>query len=171
MHSKGLQISTPTDTTIVLTRTFNAPRRLVWEAMTDPAKLRRWMFSPPGWSMTICEFDPRVGGQYKWAWKSEQANPAMTIHGTMTEVVPYERITHTQTMEMASCGPAADFTVMLELTEKNSVTQMRLTLTFSSKDARDAALQWGMERGMEAGYRQIDAMLATPEQRGVTDRS
>jgi len=47
MNPKGLQVSTPTDTTIVLTRTFNAPRRLVWEAMTVPAKMRRWMLAPP----------------------------------------------------------------------------------------------------------------------------
>ena len=46
--SQGLQISTPTDTTIVLTRTFNAPRRLVWEATFTPAKMRRWMLPPPG---------------------------------------------------------------------------------------------------------------------------
>jgi uncharacterized protein YndB with AHSA1/START domain len=45
----GLQISTPSDTTIVLTRTFNAPRRLVWEAMFTPDKMRRWMLPPPGW--------------------------------------------------------------------------------------------------------------------------
>ena len=52
MNPQGLQISTPTDTTIVLTRTFHAPRQLVWEAMTEPVKMRRWMLAPPGWTMT-----------------------------------------------------------------------------------------------------------------------
>ena len=59
--AKGLQVSTPTDTTIVLTRTFNAPRRLVWEAMFTPDKMRRWTLLPPGWTMTVCECDARVG--------------------------------------------------------------------------------------------------------------
>lgn len=160
MDMSRLKVSTPTDTTVVMTRSFNAPRRLVWEAMTDPSKLRRWMFAPPGWIMTVCEFDARVGGGYRWAWKTDQADPVMTIHGVITEVVPHERVAHTQTMEMAQCGPAANFSVTLELSEQCGITRMQLTLTYPSKAARDNALTWGMERGMEAGYVQLDAMLA-----------
>jgi uncharacterized protein YndB with AHSA1/START domain len=163
MNPAGLKVSTPTDTTIVLTRTFNAPRRLVWEAMTDPAKLRRWMFAPPGWIMTACEFEARVGGTYKWAWKNEHADPVMTLQGTMTEVVPHERVVHTQTMEMADGGPAAEFIVGLRFAEQSGVTQMRQTLTFPSKTDRDNALKWGMEKGMEVGYARLDAMLAKPD--------
>lgn len=162
-NQTGLHVSTPTETTIVMTRSFNAPRRLVWEAMTNPAKLRRWMFAPPGWTMTVCEFEPRIGGPYKWSWKNEQLDPVMTIHGIMTEVVPQTRIVHTQTMEMAQCGPAANFTVALELTEESAATQMRLTLTYPSKEARDGALKWGMEHGMEIGYKRLDEMFALPE--------
>jgi uncharacterized protein YndB with AHSA1/START domain/DNA-binding transcriptional ArsR family regulator len=162
MNPASLNLSTPTDTTIVMTRSFNAPRSLVWDAMTDAAKLSRWMFAPPGWSMTVCEFEPRVGGRYKWAWKNEQADPVMTIHGSMTEVVPHERIVHTQTMDMSQCGPAAEFTVALQFVEKNGLTQMRLTLIFPSKADRDNTLMWGMERGMEVGYARLDAMLARP---------
>ena len=82
--AKGLQVSTPSDTTIVLTRAFNAPRRLVWEAMFDPVKMRRWMLPPPGWTMTVCEVDARVGGALKLAWKSEDADPMMTLEGVFT---------------------------------------------------------------------------------------
>src|SRR6185503_17002687 len=102
MTPKGLQVSTPTDTTIVLTRTFNAPRRLVWEAMFEPARMRRWMLPPPGWTMTVCECDARVGGALRLAWKSEDADPAMTLQGVFKEVIPYERIVHTETMAMGS---------------------------------------------------------------------
>ena len=69
MNPKGLQLSTPSDTTIVLTRTFDAPRRLVWEAMFTPDKMRRWMLPPPGWTMTVCECDARVNGALNLAWK------------------------------------------------------------------------------------------------------
>ncbi len=161
-QTKGVQVSTPTDTTIVLTRTFNAPRRLVWEAMTDPAKLRRWMFAPPGWIMTVCEFEPRVGGRYRWVWKNAQFDPAMTLHGVLTEFQPHERIVHTQIMDMADCGTFEEFTVALELSDSGGLTPMRLTLSFASRAARDVALQWGMETGMEAGYQQMEAMLAQP---------
>lgn len=56
-HTQGLQVSTPTDTTIVMTRAFDAPRKLVWEAFTTPEKMRRWMLPPPGWTLTLCECD------------------------------------------------------------------------------------------------------------------
>ena len=164
-HAPTLTITTPDDTTIVMTRAFKAPRRLVWEAMTDAGKLRRWLFAPPGWEMTVCEFDARVGGRYRWAWKTEQADPMMVIHGVMTEVVPPERITHTQVMEMAGCGgDVAEFNVRFELAEgAGGTTSWRLTLMFPDRQARDGALKWGMEKGMEAGYAVLDAMLAGRE--------
>src|SRR6185503_16260556 len=102
MNPKGLHVSTPTDTTIVLTRTFHAPRRLVWEAMFDPVKMRRWMCAPPGWTLTVCEVEARVGGALRLAWKNADADPFMTLRGVFKEVVPHERIVHTETMEMGS---------------------------------------------------------------------
>ena len=68
--STGLQIATPTDTTIIMTRTFSAPRRLVWEALFTPDKMARWMLPPPGWMLTVCECEVRVGGLLYEAWKS-----------------------------------------------------------------------------------------------------
>lgn len=157
--STPLNVATPTDTSIVITRNFNAPRRLVWDAMTDPAKLRRWLFAPPGWTMTICEGEPRIGGEYKWAWKTAEADPAMVISGVFKEVVLHERIVHTEVMEMADMGVIGTLIATLELAEKNSVTTMHMTLEFDSKQARDGALASGMADGMEAGYTQLDAML------------
>src|SRR5882672_3197002 len=102
MNPKGLQISTPTETTIVLTRSFDAPLRLVWEAMFTPDRMRRWMLPPPGWTMTICECEPRVGGAPELAWKSEEADPVMTRRGSFTEVVLQERAVHTETMALGT---------------------------------------------------------------------
>ena len=72
MEPKELQIATPTDTTIVLTRRFAAPCRLVWEAMFTPDKMRRWMLPPPGWTFSSCTCDARVGGALEIAWKSDE---------------------------------------------------------------------------------------------------
>ena len=160
MNPKGLQVSTPTDTTIVLTRTFNAPRRLVWEAMTNPVKMRRWMLAPPGWTLAVCECDARVGGALRLAWKSEDADPVMTLQGVFTEVVPHERMVHTETMVMGSGEPIGSLLETHEFEEKNGVTTMRITQAYDSKDARDGAIASGMEHGMEAGYKQMDAMFA-----------
>lgn len=160
MHTQGLQVSTPTDTTIVLTRTFDAPRRLVWEAMTTPVRMRRWMIAPPGWTLTVCECEARVGGALKLAWKSEEADPVMTLRGVFTDVVPHERMVHTETMEMPAVGPIGSQVETHEFAEKGGVTTMRITQVYESKEARDGGLASGMDQGMEAQYKQLDAVLA-----------
>ena len=168
MNPKGLQIFTPTDTTIVLTRTFNAPRRLVWEAMTEPVKMRRWMLPPPGWTLTICECEARVGGALRLAWKSEDADPVMTLQGVFTEVVPHKRMVHTETMALGSGQTIGSQLETHEFAEaggmggKGGVTTMRITQVYHSKDARDGALASGMDEGMECCYKQLDAVLAQP---------
>jgi len=162
MNPKGLQVSTPTDTTIVLTRTFNAPRRLVWEAMFTPDKLRRWILLPPGLTMTVCECEARVGGAFRLVSKSEEADPAMTLQGVFTEVVPHERAVHTETTVLGSGETIGTLVETHEFTEKGGVTTMRITQAYPSKDARDGVIASGMDQGMEAGYEQLDALLAQP---------
>jgi uncharacterized protein YndB with AHSA1/START domain len=156
---KGLQVSTPTDTSIVFTRTFNAPRRLVWEAMFTPDKMRRWTLLPPGWTMTVCECDARVGGKLRLVSKSEEADPAMTLQGVFTEVVPHERAVHTETMVSASGETIGTLVETHEFAEKGGVTTMRITQVYPSKEARDGVIGSGMDQGMEAGYEQLDALL------------
>jgi len=163
MNAKGLQIATPTDSTIVLTRVFNAPLRLVWEAFFTPDKMRRWMLPPPGFTMTVCECEVRVGGALKVAWKSEDTDPAMTLTGEFTEVVMHERAVHTETMVLGSSGATIGKLVETHaFTEENGVTTMRITQVYGSKDERDGAIASGMDQGMEACYQQLDAVLARP---------
>ena len=162
MHPKGLQISTPTDSTIVLTRTFNAPRRLVWEATFTPDKMRRWMLPPPGWTMTVCECDARVGGALRVAWKSDEADPAMTLHGVFTEVVEQERVVHTETMVLGSGETIGKLVETHEFAETDNVTTMRITQAYDAKEARDGAIASGMDEGMEACYERLEAMITQP---------
>lgn len=159
-NPKELQISTPTDTTLVLTRAFNAPSRLVWAAMFTPDKMRRWMLPPPGWTLTAIECDPVVAGALALAWKSDDADPAMTLRGVFTEVVPHERIVHTETMALGSGQVIGSVLEKHEFSEKNGTTLMRITQTYASKEARDGALASGMDEGMEACYKQLEAVLA-----------
>ncbi len=159
---KGLQVSTPTDTTIVLTRTFNAPRRLVWEAMFTPDRMRRWTLLPPGLTMTVCECEARVGGALRLVSKSEEADPAMTLQGVFTEVVLHERAVHTETMALGSGQVIGSLVETHEFAEKGGVTTMRITQAYPSKDARDGVIASGMDQGLEACYEQLDALLAQP---------
>lgn len=170
MITTGLKVSTPTDTTIVMNRTFQAPRRLVWDAMTNPDLVQRWMFCPPGWSWAECDMDVRVGGKYRWAWNGPDGKLALSIWGVHREVTPPSKIVHTERMEMGpgagECGSDGGFAepwelvATLELSEAEGRTSMTMTLTFGSKEARDGALASGMEHGMEAGYQSLDAILA-----------
>ena len=160
MRTQGLQISTPTDNTIVLTRTFNASSRLLWEAMFTPDKMSRWMLPPPGWTLSSCVCDPRVGGALELAWKSDEADPAMTLRGVFTEVVPHQRVVHTETMALGSGQTIGSLVEKHEFSEKAGVTTLRITQTYAAKEARDGAIASGMDEGMEACYQQLDAVLA-----------
>ena len=162
MNAKGLQISTPTDSTIVLTRAFNAPLRLVWAATFTPDKMRRWMIPPPGFTVTVCECEARVGGALKLVWKSEDADPAMTLHGEFTEVVTHEWCVHTETMVAGSGETIGRLVETHAFTEEGGVTTMRITQAYGSKEERDGAIASGMDQGMEACYQQLDAVLARP---------
>ena len=87
--------TTPTDREIVTTRTFDAPRRLVWEAWTSPEHLPHWMTGPPGWTMPVCEIDLRPGGAWHFAWRNADG-AEMAMRGVYREVVPPERLVSTE---------------------------------------------------------------------------
>ncbi len=157
---KGLQVTTPTDTTIVMTRAFSAPRRLVWEAMTAPDKMRRWMLQPPGWTLTACECEARVAGTLRVVVKSPEADPAMMILGVFTEAVEHERMVHTEMMLLGSGQPIGSQVETHEFAEKNGVTTMRITQVYATKEARDGAVSSGASEGMEACYKQLDELLS-----------
>jgi uncharacterized protein YndB with AHSA1/START domain len=155
-----LQISTPTDTTIVLTRAFNAPRRLVWEATFTPDKMRRWMLPPPGLTMTTCECDARVGGKLSIAWKSDEADPVMTLKGEFTDVALHEHAVHTETMALASGQTIGSQVERHAFADQGAAaTVMTITQTYNSKEDRDGALASGMDEGMEACYKQLETLL------------
>jgi uncharacterized protein YndB with AHSA1/START domain len=169
-----LNVTTPGDCEIVMTREFDAPRTLVWDAMTRPEIVRRWLFSPEGWTWAACEMDVRVGGKFRWEWNGPDGKISLTIWGEHREVNPPSKIVHTERMAMGpaptDCGPAVcdpeatktwEMLVTLELTEQSGVTKMRMTMLCPSKDARDAVLASGMEHGMAAGYLSLDAYLAS----------
>jgi uncharacterized protein YndB with AHSA1/START domain len=148
--------ATPTDREVVITRVVNAPRRLVFEVWTNPKHLPRWMTGPDGWTMPVCEIDLRPGGQWHYVWRRADGTE-MSMTGTYREVVPPERVVHTE-----SWGPEWPATLnTLTLTESGGQTTMALTILYPSREARDAALQTGMKDGMEQTFANLDALLGT----------
>jgi uncharacterized protein YndB with AHSA1/START domain len=155
-----LDVATPSDLEIVMTRKFDAPRHLVWDALTKPELIRRWFYAPEGWTMTVCEGDAKVGGAFRWAWNGPDGKPALAIWGVNREVIPPEKIVHTESMAMGDGVPLGELVATVALTERDGKTELRMTLLFPSKEARDGALASGMERGVAAGYDRLDEILA-----------
>ena len=86
MKHAELKITTSGDRELVMTRVFDAPCRLVFDAHTKPELVQRWLLGPPGWSMPVCEMDVRVGGTYRWVWRNDSDGTEMGMGGTYREV-------------------------------------------------------------------------------------
>src|SRR5438445_11159971 len=92
MNAGSLKITAPTDREIVMTRVFNAPRRLVFDALTKPELVKQWLLGPPGWTMPLCEIDLRVGGAYRYVCQRSSDGNKMGMGGVYREIVPQERL-------------------------------------------------------------------------------
>ena len=151
-----LQVTTPSDREVVITRVFDAPRGMVFDAHTKPDLVRRWLLGPPGWTMPVCEIDLRVGGKYRYVWQ-HGAGQRMGVAGTFTEVVRPSRLVITQLFDEDWTG--GETIVITELAEQGGKTTLTTTVRYGSREARDGALKTGMTTGMEAGYERLDALL------------
>src|ERR1700740_2690854 len=97
-QGRGLTLTTPTEREIAMTRVFDAPRRLVFDAMTRPELVKRWLLGPPGWSMPVCEIDLRVGGTYRYVWRGADGTE-MGMRGVYREIAPPERLVATESFD------------------------------------------------------------------------
>jgi uncharacterized protein YndB with AHSA1/START domain len=158
MQNAGkLQITTPSDREIAFTRAFDAPRKLVFDAWTKPELLKRWLFGPNGWSLTVCKIDLRVGGHYRFEWRHTNGSE-MGMGGVYREVLPPERLVNTQLFDQDWTDGEAVGTLVF--TEKDGKTTSVNTVLYASKKARDGALSTMMAEGMEAGYVRLDTIVA-----------
>jgi uncharacterized protein YndB with AHSA1/START domain len=146
--------TTPTDREVVITRVVNAPRRLVFDAWTKPEHLKQWLTGWEGWSLPVCEIDLRPGGKWRYVWRNADG-AEMEMAGDYREVVPPERLVTTERW-----GPEWPETLnTVVLTEQDRQTTITLTVTYPSKEARDAALATGMKEGMDVSYARLDELL------------
>jgi uncharacterized protein YndB with AHSA1/START domain len=156
------QVTLPSDREVKVTRAFKAPRALVYRAYTEPDLVRQWLLGPPGWSMPVCEMDVRVGGQYRWRWRSDSDNTEFGFRGTFREVQPPSKLVHTEGYDPGTVGgnsPGNDAIVTVTFTEEKGVTTVTTLVDFGSKEVRDAAVSTGMTDGMEQSYQLLDRLL------------
>ena len=148
--------TTPTDREIVTTRTFDAPRRLVWAAWTSPEHLPHWMLGPPGWTMPVCEIDLRPGGSWPIGWRNADGTE-MEMSGVYREIVPPERLVSTESW--GGDWPETLNTVLFA--EEGGRTTISQTVLYPSKEARDAVLATGMKQGMSLSLDRLAERLRT----------
>jgi uncharacterized protein YndB with AHSA1/START domain len=154
-------VTLPNDRDVVVVRTFRAPRSLVFDAWTIPRLVQRWLLGPPGWTMPVCEMDVRVGGQFKWRWRSAENGAEFGFSGEFREVVRPSRLVHVERYDPGEVGgEMGEALVTSVLTEKDGMTTHTMTIRYASKEVRDAALKTGMTDGMEMSYQKLDALLA-----------
>jgi uncharacterized protein YndB with AHSA1/START domain len=152
-----LTVATPGDRDIVLTRVFDAPRHLVFDALTKPELLRRW-YGARGWNLVVCEVDLRVGG--RWRFLSRGPGGAeMGQAGMYREIVPPARLVFTELFDDQSY--AGESLITHVLIEDAGKTTLNSTVRYATSAARDVVLRYPMARGVAEGYERLDAVLET----------
>jgi len=157
-NTLALQIKANGDREIVMTRAFDAPRKLVFDAFTKPELLKQWLLGPPGWSMPVCEIDLRIGGRYRYVWRRDTDGTEMGCGGVYREIVLPERLVHTEQFDNPWYPGESLITTVLD--EQRGKTTLTATMLYESRDARDGILKSGMESGVAASYDRLAELLA-----------
>ncbi len=162
MKSTGkLKVTTPSDKEIMFTRVFDAPRSLVFDALTKPELIQRWLLGPAGWTMVVCEVDLRVGGAYRYVLRQTNRSD-VGWGGIYREILRPERLVHTESFD----DYPGESVVTTVLAEDRGKTTMTATMLFASQEIRDAVIQSGMEHGAAESYDRLDNVLASLAARG-----
>jgi len=156
---KSLTITTPSDRELRMTRVFDAPRHLVFDACTKPELLKRWLLGPDGWDLPICEFDLKVGGKIRYVWRKRDSGLEMGMGGVILELDPPGRLVATEKFDEGWYQGEAVGTILL--VEKDGKTSLTQTMRYESREARDAVLKSPMEEGVGVSYDRLAEVLTT----------
>ena len=148
------RVTTPSDREAALTRVFDAPRDLVYEAWTSPGHVPNWLLGPDGWEMPVCEMDLRPGGSWRYVWRKSDGTE-MEMTGDYREVVPPERIVNTE----RGGGDWPETVNTVTFAEEDGRTTVTITVLYPSQEARDAAIATGMAEGADQSFARLEELL------------
>ena len=156
-NSGSYALSTPSDREIRLTRLFDAPRHLVWEAMSKPEHIKEWWGRiGDGYSVPVCEVDLRVGGRWRFVNQTPRGD-RVAFYGVYREIVPPERVVFTEIFEQF---PDTETVVTSVLTEENGKTRLTATVSYPLREVRDMVLGTGMAKGAGLSYDRLEDVVA-----------
>ncbi len=151
------KVTLPSDREIVLTRVFDAPRPVVFDAWTKPEYLVRW-WGPGGFTLPLCEIDLRPGGRYRFVLKSPDGSE-FPVTGTYLDVVRPKRLVYTDRFDMEGL-PAFEGRVTVAFVERNGRTTVTLTARYETPEHRDTVLRMQMAEGFAGAFERLDLVLA-----------
>jgi uncharacterized protein YndB with AHSA1/START domain len=151
-----MTLNTEGDKHIVVTRRFAAPPEAVYRAHTEPELVKKWLLGPEGWTMPVCISEPRPGGKIRYEWANAKGG-GFYLTGEYVELGPFGRIVHVERMHLPDATP--DNHVETRFDPDGSGTLMTLRMTLPNAETRAAMLKTGMERGMEASYVRLEALI------------
>ena len=155
-NSQTFKVTTPSDHEIRMTRLFDAPRHLVFDAMTKPEHVRRWWGClGDGYSVPVCEIDLRPGGSWRFVNRHPKGEAA--FHGEYREITPPSRLVFTEIFEDF---PDTVSVVTTEFADENGKTRMTATVQYPSKDVRDMVIASGMSTGAGISYDRLEDLVA-----------
>jgi uncharacterized protein YndB with AHSA1/START domain len=155
---KTLKITTPSDLEIAMTRVFDAPRHLVFDAMTRPEHVRRW-FGCAELALPVCEIDLRVGGAYRFTMRTPDGVDS-TLQGVYREVVRPERVVFTERFSMPGFN-SDEYQVTSTFVEAGGRTTLTTTILHTTRENRDGHLNSGIEKGVAPAYHRLAEVVAT----------
>lgn len=157
MSAYKLEVNPNGDREIVMSRMFDAPRELVFEAWTKPELLKRWLLGPPGWEMIVCDVDYSPGGTTRFVWRNANGQE-MGMRMIGVEFDPPKRIVCIEKFDEPWYPGEARTT--LTFTERDGKTIATTTVRYESQATRDTVLKSGMTMGVEASYNRLEEILA-----------
>lgn len=162
--NKGLTLELEGDKVVVVKRTFAAAPDVIYRAHTDPKIIQQWVLGPEGWSMPVCQSDPRPGGKIRYEW-SDGKGGGFSLTGEFIELDPPHRIVHVERMHLPDTTPDNRIETTFSAAGSGTLLVMRMNLPDAA--TREAMLATGMEHGMEASYARLEDQLRAVE-RGKT---
>ena len=155
-NSHTFKVTTPSDREIVMTRLFDAPRHLVFEAMTRPEHVRKWWgILDDRYSMSVCDIDLRPGGA--WRFVGRHPKGEVEFYGVYREIVPPSRLVFT---EIFAPYPDVESVITSLFTDENGKTRLTSTCVYPSLDVRNMVIQSGMERGAAISYDRLEEVAS-----------
>jgi uncharacterized protein YndB with AHSA1/START domain len=137
-----------------MTRVFDAPRQMVWDAFAKPELLKQW-FGPRGWSLSVCDVDHRAGGGFRFVLQGPDGRE-MGMRGTYRELEAPTRSVHLESFD----DYPGESVVTTVFSEKGGKTTMTVTVEYPSAEVRDIVMRSGMEHGAAESYDKLAELLA-----------